>query len=266
MALRLSKPHTSSSRSGAGTAELGARARKLLTGGDLAGYRALFGDAAQEPDVHRRYAARKELLQAGLGAPRGALQQIASVFVAVATEGLVILDDQPSEPVLLNLTGIALYELGALAGAKALFQAAHRLDPDLAHVKRNLDEIARRRRDGVVPRLPGAVTAALRGLEADAKRVANRARPAEGQTISLCMIVRDEESMLPRCLQAVAAHVDEIVIVDTGSTDSTMEIARSFGAKVVEAEWTGDFAAARNISFDAATSDWIFYLDADEVM
>src|SRR5947199_232275 len=83
---------------------------------------------------------------------RGTLQQVASVFVAVATEGLTILDEQPSEPLLLNLTGIALYELGALAGAKALFQAAHRLDPDLAHVKRNLGEIARRRRDGVVPR------------------------------------------------------------------------------------------------------------------
>ena len=266
MALRLSKPQNSPSRPGAGTAELAERARKLLAAGDLAGYRALFGDAAREPDVHRRYAVRKELLQAGLAAPRGTIQQVASVFVAVATEGLTILDEQPSEPLLLNLTGIALYELGALAGAKALFQAARRLDPDLAHVKRNLDEIARRRRHGVVPRLPGAVTAALRSLEADAKRVAGRARPAEALTISLCMIVRDEESMLPRCLEAVAGHVDEIVIVDTGSTDGTIEIARSFGATVVEAEWTGDFAAARNISFEAATSDWIVYLDADEVM
>ncbi|HEY3020446.1 MAG TPA: glycosyltransferase family 2 protein [Solirubrobacteraceae bacterium] len=266
MALRLSKPHTSPARPGAGTAELAGRARKLLTDGDLAGYRALFGEAARETDLHRRYAVRKELLQAGLAAPRGTIQQIAPVFIAVATEGLAILDEQPSEPLLLNFVGIALYELGALAGAKALFQAAYRLDPELTFVKRNLDEIARRRRDGVVPRLPAAVASALRSLESDAKRTANRARPAEGMTITLSMIVRDEESMLPRCLEAVAEHVDEIVIVDTGSTDRTIEIAREFGAKVIEAEWTGDFAAARNISFEAATSDWIVYLDADEVM
>ena len=62
MALRLSKPQNSPSRPGAGTAELAERARKLLAAGDLAGYRALFGDAAREPDVHRRYAVRKELL------------------------------------------------------------------------------------------------------------------------------------------------------------------------------------------------------------
>src|SRR2546425_785275 len=83
--------------------------------------------APSAPAPPRRYAARKELLQAGLAAPRGTIQQVASVFVAVATEALTILDEQPSEPLLLNVTGIALYELGALAGAKALFQAAHRL-------------------------------------------------------------------------------------------------------------------------------------------
>src|SRR3954451_20068342 len=80
------------------------------------------------------------------------------------------------------------------------------------------------------------------------------------------MPVRDEQSLLPRTLDAIADHVDEIVIVDTGSTDATMDIARSYGAKVIETEWTGDFAAARNVSFDAATSDWIVYLDADEVL
>src|SRR5207237_491740 len=81
-----------------------------------------------------------------------------------------------------------------------------------------------------------------------------------------CLRVRDEEAMLPRCLEAAAAHVDEIIVVDTGSTDRTMDIAREFGATVIETEWTGDFSAARNVSFDAATSDWIFYLDADEVL
>ena len=72
--------------------------------------------------------------------------------------------------------------------------------------------------------------------------------------------------MLPRCLGAIAPVVDEIIVVDTGSRDATIEIARSFGARVIEHEWTDSFADARNISFDAATGDWVMYLDADEVL
>jgi tetratricopeptide (TPR) repeat protein len=72
--------------------------------------------------------------------------------------------------------------------------------------------------------------------------------------------------MLPRCLAAVREAVDEIVVVDTGSADRTVEIARSFGAKVIDFEWTGSFSDARNVSFDAATGDWVMYLDADEVL
>src|SRR6202042_930105 len=112
------------------------------------------------------------------------------------------------------------------------------------------------------PPLPPAV----RAPGSRATSVANRAKPASGLTLSLCMIVRDEEQMLPRCLAAVASAVDEIVIVDTGSTDATVEIARSFGAKVIEFPWTGSFSEARNVSFEAATGDWVMYLDADEVL
>ena len=72
--------------------------------------------------------------------------------------------------------------------------------------------------------------------------------------------------MLPRCLAAVAPAVDEIVIVDTGSSDRTIEIAREYDANVIEKEWTGSFSDARNVSFEAATGDWIIYLDADEVL
>ena len=72
--------------------------------------------------------------------------------------------------------------------------------------------------------------------------------------------------MLPRCLEAVAPAVDEMIIVDTGSSDATIEIARSFGATVIERDWTGDFSEARNVSLDAATGDWFMYLDADEVL
>ncbi|MDX6596735.1 MAG: hypothetical protein QOE87_622, partial [Gaiellales bacterium] len=88
--------------------------------------------------------------------------------------------------------------------------------------------------------------------------------PAEGLTLSLCMIVKDEEELLPACLEAARAAVDEIVVVDTGSSDRTVEIAESFGARVVSFPWNGSFADARNVSIEHATGDWILYLDADE--
>ena len=87
-----------------------------------------------------------------------------------------------------------------------------------------------------------------------------------GPTVSLCMIVKNEEKFLPTCLQSVAGVVDEIIIVDTGSSDATIKIAHRFKAKVFEHEWKGDFSEARNASIMHATSDWILFLDADEVL
>ncbi len=83
-------------------------------------------------------------------------------------------------------------------------------------------------------------------------------------TISLCMIVKNEEKQLPVCLGSLKGLVDEMIVVDTGSTDSTKEIARSFGARVVDFEWTGDFSEARNFSFSLASCDYIYAADADE--
>lgn len=82
--------------------------------------------------------------------------------------------------------------------------------------------------------------------------------------ISLCMIVRDEEANLERCLTSVRGVVDEICVVDTGSTDRTVEIARAHGARIESFAWCDDFAAARNASLRMATGDWILVLDADE--
>jgi glycosyltransferase involved in cell wall biosynthesis len=82
--------------------------------------------------------------------------------------------------------------------------------------------------------------------------------------ISLCMIVKNEERFLEQCLKSAAAYVDEICIVDTGSTDRTIEIARSFGAKIEEREWRSDFGWARNEALAMATKRWILQLDADE--
>lgn len=87
-----------------------------------------------------------------------------------------------------------------------------------------------------------------------------------GQSVSLCMIVRNEEKELPRCLASIKPLVDEMVIVDTGSTDNTREIARLFGARIIEFSWTGDFSAARNAGLEKATGDWILAMDADEVI
>jgi tetratricopeptide (TPR) repeat protein len=82
--------------------------------------------------------------------------------------------------------------------------------------------------------------------------------------LSLCMIVRNESRFLPDCLASVRGVVDQMVVVDTGSTDDTREIARAAGALVVEHEWTDDFAAARNAALPWVTGDYILMLDADE--
>nr|WP_237179020.1 glycosyltransferase family 2 protein [Paenibacillus sp. MMS18-CY102] len=78
------------------------------------------------------------------------------------------------------------------------------------------------------------------------------------------MIVKNEASCIARCLRSVVGVADEAIIVDTGSTDGTMDIARSFGARVIEAEWQNDFAAARNVGLEHAAGEWILFLDADE--
>lgn len=82
--------------------------------------------------------------------------------------------------------------------------------------------------------------------------------------ISLCMIVRNEEHMLPLCLQSVWGIVDEMIVVDTGSSDRTVEIAESYGAIVVHEQWDNNFAKARNAGLEVASGEWILFLDADE--
>jgi tetratricopeptide (TPR) repeat protein len=83
-------------------------------------------------------------------------------------------------------------------------------------------------------------------------------------TISLCVIARDEEQLLPGLLASVEGVVDEVIVVDTGSCDRTVELARAQGAKVVSFEWINDFAAARNEALSHATCDYVLVLDADE--
>lgn len=84
--------------------------------------------------------------------------------------------------------------------------------------------------------------------------------------ISLCMIVRDEEKVLARCLESVKDVVDEIVIVDTGSLDGTKEIAAFYTDKIYDFTWIDNFAAARNYSFSRATKEYCMWMDADDVL
>lgn len=85
-------------------------------------------------------------------------------------------------------------------------------------------------------------------------------------TISLCMIVKDEEGVLERCLKSVKDIVDEIVLVDTGSIDNTKEIGEKYNCKLYDYKWQDDFSLARNYSFAKATMDYILWLDADDVI
>jgi tetratricopeptide (TPR) repeat protein len=247
-------------------ADLPRLARQALAGGALESYRALFDGVAEIGDPHRRYWAAKRLIETGLTADSKTLQiDRQHLLEQVAAGALGALEREPSEPKLLEYAGIALCELWSLDAAEAMFDAARRLDPQLK-LENSAVELAKRRALPRNVRRELAPNVTPLELERRAIELAGAAGPVQGLRLSLCMIVRDEQEMLPRCLAAVAHAVDEIVLVDTGSSDRTVEIAESFGARVLSFAWTGSFAQARNVSFDAATGDWLMYLDADEVL
>ena len=111
----------------------------------------------------------------------------------------------------------------------------------------------------------GIVSAALEIRSKIGAREINKPSNNKG-TLSLCMIVKNEEKHLAKCLASVRPVVDEMIVVDTGSTDRTVDIAKAFGAQVYNFEWTNNFAEARNYSLSKASGDWILVLDADEVI
>ncbi|MFA6110695.1 MAG: glycosyltransferase, partial [Candidatus Latescibacterota bacterium] len=139
--------------------------------------------------------------------------------------------------------GQALQALGERSEAEAVLAEAERLMPDRPEAREAL--------------------AVLRGASSPAAAPATAPGPPR---LSLCMIVRNEEARLARCLESARGAVDEIVVVDTGSTDRTVEIARGFGARLGHFPWCDDFAAARNASLNLATGDWILWLDADDLL
>lgn len=159
----------------------------------------------------------------------------------------------PFEADAYNAMGHALFQLDFFGAAEAFFARALELDSRHATAKSNFVEARKRLRDGDTAMPPEFET--VMALLA-----------TKDPTISLCMIAKNEEQFLSDCLASVRGLVDEIILVDTGSTDRTVEIAESYGAKVFHSPWQGDFAAARNVSLAQASKDWILVLDADEVL
>jgi len=104
----------------------------------------------------------------------------------------------------------------------------------------------------------------LASLSKDALRTKDQRQGASRPHVSLAMIVKNEEENLPACLATAADLVDEVIVVDTGSTDRTKEVATRLGARVFDFTWVESFAAARNAALSHATGDWIFWLDADD--
>ena len=104
-------------------------------------------------------------------------------------------------------------------------------------------------------------------VERDRINVANKnpiTHARSSPNLSVCMIVKNEEENLGDCLKSIRGFADQIVVVDTGSTDNTVKIANTYGACVIHSDWRDDFSYSRNISLDHATKRWILWLDADD--
>lgn len=86
------------------------------------------------------------------------------------------------------------------------------------------------------------------------------------KTLSVCIIAKNEQDTLPRCIASIEHIADEIIVVDTGSSDYTKDIAKGFGARLIDYKFNNDFSKARNISIENASCDWILYIDCDEVL
>lgn len=162
----------------------------------------------------------------------------------------------------LTAYGIALIESAQPQEAEQSFREAIEFQPNYDSGYINLSLLL-----NSLGRIEEALQVAQRGVAAvpksmDLRRVAMLVN--KKTTISACMIVKNEEELLPRCLKSIRDLVDEIILVDTGSEDRTVQIAEEFGCKIYHFPWQGDFSSARNESLKHATKDWIFIIDADE--
>jgi tetratricopeptide (TPR) repeat protein len=163
---------------------------------------------------------------------------------------------------ILNTLGCAAKDRGDDSGAVEYLEAARELAPDYPLSYLNLAMVYRR--SGQTDQAEATLSAGLQHCGNSEELRLYKDGILTERTISLCMIVKNEEAMLPEALASVKGVVSEIIVVDTGSTDGTVAIAESFGARVFHHAWEDDFSKARNQSISYATSDWILILDADE--
>ena len=170
---------------------------------------------------------------------------------------------EPTNSNSFNIIGLCLFNLGEYALSKMFFEKVIEIDPEHEGAKDSLKNITKLiiENEKVDNKLFNEKYRELMDLLPLAHPVITKE-----PTISLCMIVKDEESFIAQCLESAKDVVNEIIVVDTGSTDKTVEIAESYGAKVHKFKWTNNFSDARNEALKHATCDWILILDADEVL
>lgn len=171
-----------------------------------------------------------------------------TLAAALLVEGI---ERRPAHPEAWNLLGVLLFEGGDPDAAATCWRRCLAISPGLKAAKRNL-----RRRRETSPSRPGPGVLAGETRE----RLLMR-RPVR---VTAFLIVRDEAELLAGCLDSLAGAVDDVVVVDTGSTDATPEIARARGAVVVRHAWADDFARARNEALRHVRGDWVLMIDADE--
>ncbi|HSV73683.1 MAG TPA: tetratricopeptide repeat protein [Chthonomonadales bacterium] len=192
--------------------------------------------------------------------------------------------ERPEHPGLRHNLATMLVESGPAPEAAAHALEAFKLAPEVPEVRHTLGRArsaavraARAIRKQAASRRGARENPLYRELVAVIERIDEAVRAAavpspssrmqptsSSPRVSLVMIARDEERFLAQCLRSARDAVDEIVVVDTGSSDRTTQIAEEFGARVVRHPWRDDFADARNVSLDHATGDWALWLDADE--
>ncbi len=168
----------------------------------------------------------------------GACYQKLGRLEEAAREAKIELETQPDHVMAWSLLGQVRLSQGRIAEASAAFQRVQQLEPESWEAQFHLNSAS----------------------EASFSTIP----PAQWPSVSVCMIVRDEEATLARCLNSLGDLASQLVVVDTGSQDRTVEIARSFGAEVYRFQWVDDFSAARNESLRYARGEWIFWLDADD--
>ena len=168
-----------------------------------------------------------------------------------------------------NMLGVAQERLGKGKEAKHTFKIGLKETPDseqlminlgIWYEERNMFEESKEMYDKAL-----ALKSDNDVIQEHITRLNEKAKKTEA-TLTLCMIVKNEAENLPKCLESVKGIMDQIVIVDTGSEDATVEVAKSFGAEVYHFDWCEDFSAARNFSLEHAKEEYIIWLDGDDVL